>query len=471
MPPRLASVLTLGFMIWLFRRDLREQLNVTGALWLPTLWLVIAASRPVTTWLNMLGLPMGGPIEVEEGSPLDALVYAGLIAAGFYVLSKRGVDLSKVTQENPWLTVFLVYCFLAIFWSDFPFVSFKRWIKIVGHPIMALVLFTEPDPKEALVRLMKRCAYVVLPVSILFIKYYPQYGRRSSQWGGENMNIGIAIDKNMLGAICLILAMFLFWHLIQILRTKKSVWRRNELRLILFLLLMVGYLLRQAHSATSTISLVIGGIIIWLLGRRFVDKRVIGGYAVAGLILFIIAQTTFDVFNGIVGVSGHGSTFQSRVVLWHELLQVEINPIFGTGFEGFWLGERVRSLWEAVRWAANEAHNGYLETYLNLGLVGLLILIGLLVATFRKCSGELFRDFEWGRFRMGYLIAIIAYNWTEASFRRVSPLWFVFYIIAMEYRHPEIPSAEELTDTDQDEEDVGLVYAPEGPRLRCKFLV
>jgi exopolysaccharide production protein ExoQ len=42
---------------------------------------------------------------------------------------------------------------------------------------MALVLLTEPDPEEALVRMMKRSAYVLLPVSVLFIKYYPELGR------------------------------------------------------------------------------------------------------------------------------------------------------------------------------------------------------------------------------------------------------------------------------------------------------
>jgi exopolysaccharide production protein ExoQ len=461
MPPKLAAVLTVGFIIWLFRRDVRERPNVTGALWLPVLWLVIAASRPVTVWLNMFGVPVPGMVSPEEGSPLDAFVYGCLIAAGVYVLSNRQVNISKVIQQNPWLTAFFVYCFLAIFWSDFPFVSFKRWIKIVGHPIMTLVLLTEPDFREAVVRLMKRCAYVVLPVSILFIKYYPQYGRRYSQWTGEAMYVGIALDKNMLGAICLILAMFLFWHVIQIWRTEKSVVRRNELRLTLFLLLMIGYLLKHAHSATATISLIIGTVIIVLLGLRFIDKRLVGGYAVAGLTLFIIMQTTLDVFNSIVGLSGHGTTFQTRVVLWDELLKIKINPVFGTGFESFWLGERVRRLWETLRWAANEAHNGYLETYLNLGLIGLFILIALLVATFRKNTLELFRDFEWARFRMGYLIAIIAYNWTEASFQRLSPLWFVFYIIAIEYRHPERATAEELRDADRSPEDLALVYTPE----------
>jgi hypothetical protein len=44
---------------------------------------------------------------------------------------------------------------------------------VLGHPIMALIVPTEPDPGEALTRLMKRCAYVIVPVSHLFIKSIP----------------------------------------------------------------------------------------------------------------------------------------------------------------------------------------------------------------------------------------------------------------------------------------------------------
>src|SRR6266536_851926 len=230
-PPIVALFLTVAFVVFLFRRDIRERPDVTSALWVPLIWFRIICSRQVSEWLNTFGLHAGA-ITLEEGSPLDRCIYLGLIAAGTYVLSKRHVQVSEIIRQNQWLTIFFIYCFLAIFWSDFPFVAFKRWIKVLGHPIMALIVLTEPDPLEALTRLMKRCAYVIVPISILFIKYYPQLGRSYDEWSGLPINNGIAVGKNQLGADCLIVGFFFFWYLLQTWQGERNTRRRNELRLI-----------------------------------------------------------------------------------------------------------------------------------------------------------------------------------------------------------------------------------------------
>src|SRR5262249_3395644 len=176
MPPVIALFVTVAFVIFLYRRDIRERPNVTGALWLPLLWMLILGSRSVAIWLDTLSLPtVFGSL--EEGNPLDATVQFAFIAAGVYVLNRRQVSLGEIFRSNKWLMAFLIYCFISIVWSDFPLVAFKRWIKILGHPIMALIVLTEPDPEEAVTRLLKRCAYFLVPFSILFIKYYPQWGR------------------------------------------------------------------------------------------------------------------------------------------------------------------------------------------------------------------------------------------------------------------------------------------------------
>jgi len=456
--PSIASCLTVALIVWLFRRDIRERSDISGALWLPLLWLVLGCSRPVSEWLNIFGLPVSGAASVEEGSPLDACFYFALIIVGFCVLAKRQVRLSEVVSNNGWLIAFLLYCFISIVWSDFPLVAFKRWIKILGHPIMALIVLTEPNPKQALTSLMKRCAYIVVPVSILFIKYYPELGRGFSPWGGA-MNTGINTDKNMLGADLLILGYFFFWYLLQTWQTKRSTRRRNELRLIAGFLIGIWWLFAQAHSATSLTCLLVGILVVVFVGMRSINKNLIGTYMLAALVLLAVAEMGFGISGRFSESLGRGTGFTGRTGLWTALLGLHTNPIVGTGFESFWLGERPQQLEGIFFFIPNEAHNGYLETYLNLGSIGVLLVIGLFVATFWKIRLQLFRNFEMGRYRLGFLAAVVLYNWTEAGFRTVTPLWFAFYLIAMDYPRIGFATGQASVGVESADESRELVYA------------
>lgn len=459
MPPTVALFLTLGFIAFLFRRDFREKPNVTGAVWLPTIWMFIIASKSVSQWLTIFGLPGFGASSVAEGSSLDAFVFAGLIASGIYVLNKRQVRLSEILRDNRWLIVFILYCFLAIFWSDYTVTSFKRWIKILGHPVMVLILFSEPDPGEALVRVMKRCAYVIFPVSILWIKYYPALGRASSD-DGSMMNVGIQGGKNEMGTGCLIFGLFFLWYLLQIRRSGWRHFRWNELPLTAGLLLLIAYCLRKAHSSTSTLSLLLAAMTMLSLGRRFVNKRLIGAYVMAGILILVIAQLAFDIYGSVAELTGHTSTLEGRGRLWQQLLETDSNPIFGTGFESYWLGERIQKIWDLKEfsWHPNEAHNGYLEIYVNLGAVGLSILLGLIVVTFRKCRQDLLRNFEWGRLTMSYLVAILVHNWTEAGFKGLSLIFFSLFIIAINYPQLRVELLRSPFVLKRSEEEMDLVY-------------
>jgi len=194
------------------------------------------------------------------------------------------------------------------------------------------------------------------------------------------------------------------------------------------------------------------------VGIRSINKNFIGTYVLAALILFAAAELAFGILGRFSEALGRGSGLSGRTLLWTHLLGLHTNPILGVGFESFWLGKRPEQVEGLFFFIPNEAHNGYLETYLTLGLIGVFLLIGLLVATFRKIRPELFRNFEWGRFRLGFLAAIVVCNWTEAAFKTVSATWFIFYIIAMDY--PKVLYESVVESGAVLEEDAELVYSP-----------
>ena len=104
MPPTLALLLSLAFTLYLFWRDSRQEPRASAAVWIPCIWLMILGSRAVSQWLDP-GATLQSVDDLLEGSPLDRLVYLGLIVAGWLVLWKRRVSWRELLQKNVWLTV------------------------------------------------------------------------------------------------------------------------------------------------------------------------------------------------------------------------------------------------------------------------------------------------------------------------------------------------------------------------------
>jgi exopolysaccharide production protein ExoQ len=423
----------LGLIAFLFRWDRQGRNTTTGALWIPLIWLIIIGSRNVSEWVGF-----GGGTSLEEGSPLDSLVYLALELAGLVVLAQRRVALSEILSRNRWFALFFLYAALSILWSDFPFVSAKRWSKALSHPIMLLIVATEPDPRAALVRLMKRAAYVLMLLSILVIRYYPDMGRKFDPWSGMPSNNGVATSKNGLGYDCLLLGFFFAWYFLTKWRSRDALDRRKELFLTGALLGLIGWLLSLSQSATAFVVLVLGISIVLLFDWRVINERNIRPYLIVGLAVGGCIQY-FGITDTLIGALGRDPTLTGRTELWDHVLSFNINPIVGTGFEVFWLGPRLDRMNAIYWWQPNQAHNGYLETYLNLGWIGLILLVGWILAGFRHALRLLRVDFEFARFSIAFLVMSVMYNFTEASFKGLHPMWFGFYIAAMDYRRAAPP--------------------------------
>jgi O-antigen ligase len=196
---------------------------------------------------------------------------------------------------------------------------------------------------------------------------------------------------------------------------------------------MVWWLLSMSDSATSLSCLLLGAATMAVVGWRIVSKRFLGTYIVATLAVVVALQMSFGGYDGVVKALGRNSTLTDRTAVWQDVIALDDSPILGAGFESFWLGPRLERMWRKWWWHPIQAHNGYIETYLNLGMVGEALLVLLLLATFFKARSELLRDLNYGRYRLGVLFAIIVYNYTEATFKGVHLVWTLFYLIALDY--------------------------------------
>lgn len=433
MPQNVAALGCVLFILWLFKRDANRR-KVSFALWIPLTWAFIIASKPISVWLGLGSATSGGEGYVE-GSPFDRMFFLVLIVAGWGVLARRNINWSTFFRCNRWLWIYFAYLGISALWSDFPFVSFKRWLKDAGNIIMALVVLTEEQPLEAIKGLLVRCVYLLIPMSVLLVKYYPELGRYYDNWTYKPYFCGVSTDKNLLGMSLYVCALSLMWLLFDWRSSKPGSREKLEWYTLLFLAITTFWLLIKARSSTALGCTILGCLI--LAGTRFPairrKARLLGAYSLGMTIVLLLLHVTLNLGGVLAQVMGRDLTFTGRTDIWTMLLQEPVNPLFGEGFYSFWMGDRVERLSAKYFYQLNEAHNGYLETYLNSGLIGLTLLVILLVSACNRIQQRVVAGSVLGAVQLAFLLGIIVYNFTEAAFDRLDLPWFVLLLLIVEY--------------------------------------
>jgi exopolysaccharide production protein ExoQ len=434
MPPEIAAVVyALGIMV-LFALDRERKSRTSKALWIPVAWLWIAGSREVSQWLAALGVWQAGtlsgsPDHYVEGNPIDRAVYTGLSALGMIVLFRRGPEVRRLLRANAPILLFFLYCAASILWSDYPEIAFKRWIKALGDVVMLTVVLTDPNRSAAVERLLTRTGFLLIPLSVLLIKYYPELGKEYKAASGTPVYSGSATNKNMLGITCLIFGLGSVWRFLSAFRDREEAHRSHRLIAHGTLLAMVLWLFWMANSMTSFCCfLLASGLMVATSLRMLAKRSSVAHFLVATVVSVSLITLFFGLGTVALDTMGRDPTLTGRTAIWDLVLSLSGNPLCGTGFESFWLGPRLAKMWSVYWWHPNEAHNGYLEVYLNLGWIGLALLAILIMKGYGNVLDTFRRHAEVGQLRLAYFVVGVVYNFTEAGFRMLDPVWIAFLL-------------------------------------------
>jgi len=432
MNPLVADFVYVIGIAGLFYLNRDNSIRTSMALWLPVLYLWVLGSRPLSFWLGM------GPADPDqamlEGSPVDEVFFAILLIVGLCVLIQRGNRVLKLLSASAPILFYFLFCLFSVLWSEFPGVSCKRSIKAFEDLVMILIVLTDRQPVAALKRLFSRTAFILLPLSMLFIKYYPSLGRGYDKWTGRQLFNGVSLDKNMLGVITYVLLLGAVWRVFAFLRPDDDSPHRRRNLFAQGTLLAIGiYLLYVSNSDTSLVSFAVGTVLILATNLQFMRRRVIALHALVLLLVSLVVSAMF--LGGGASAAqalGRDPTFSGRTVIWSTLIQMTPNPAVGAGFESFWLNERSREkLADATGGQdLNEAHDGYLEVYLELGWLGVGLIALIIIDGYRQTIAAFRRDPRWGGLLIAYVVSAIVYNLTEAGFRMMDPIW-IFLLLAI----------------------------------------
>jgi O-antigen ligase len=432
MPASVALFFWLILLVVLLRFDPAKDPKISLALWVPVIWMFIIGSRLPSQWFG--GDVLQSVQALEEGDSLDRSIYFLLILLAIGILMSRSFKWDGLFARNLALMSLLTFALVSVCWSDFPFIAFKRWIRDLGNYLVILVVLSDPRPLEAVRAVLRRLCYLLVPLSIVLIKYYSYIAVHYSSWTGQKEYVGAATSKNMLGVMCLVSGLFFFWDTLTRWPERKQRRARRIILVNLAFLAMTLWLLTLAGSATSGVCLALGCLVVTATLNRTVQRHptVLKVLIPGGICLYLMLAfgLGIDINAGLAGAVGRDPTLTGRTNIWKAVLSMHTNPLVGTGYESFWLGPRLKDVWAQTGSGINEAHDGYLEVYLNQGLVGIFLLGGFLTSSYRSITRGLSAFSSLGSLTLALWTILPFYNISESAFKG-QLLWVIFLLGAI----------------------------------------
>jgi exopolysaccharide production protein ExoQ len=431
MPPLIALALCACFVTALLVVERRGNASVSPALWLPTCWFLIAGSRPIGRWFGI------GGQTAADGSQWDRMLLSALMLLAAVVCIKRKLSWLHFLRTNVWVLVLFLYMGVSIVWTDYPSVSFKRWIRSAGPILMAAVILSEQRPLQAAGSILRRCAYILIPTSLILIKYFPNFGRAYGRWNGLEMWTGVTDHKNGLGQLCAVSVIYFVWSLV--VRRRKSADTDHENRWVVWadmtVLAVAVYLLvgpgKGAFSATSISTVIVGSVVcVTLLMMRTWARPLTANseFLVGGLALGYLAVGNV-VTSAVSQILGRREDLTGRATeIWPLVLEAAaLHPVLGTGYGGAWGLEVGLSRATGV----DQAHSGYLDLYLELGFVGVVLFAMFIVSICGKVRREAKQQMEWAVFMLALLLVTLTYNLAESAFFDVYLASIIFLVTSV----------------------------------------
>lgn len=316
-----------------------------------------------------------------EGSPIFQLQFGSLFVIGA-LMAWRNWQWSflHLRHMNVFLLLIVLYCAISILWSPYPFVTLKRVVQQVGLIIVALAIVPPVAYPRQFLNTLLGTFTALMVLSIVIVLTMPNIGideQLNHAWRG------ILPQKNGLGAISALCA--IFW-VRKIFEKNLPVWMC--LAGIVFSLA----LLVMTKSTTALLVFMMCTGLYLLIRRRYL----IGGFdnmrvLLSVLVVLLCALLVFFIFNSRLPVWSEiffpiqyyfnkSVDLTGRTDIWHLVfIEIDKHPVFGIGYGAFWLGAGSPSQYiiDYLHWMPLQAHNGYIDIWNELGLVGLTLLTGI----------------------------------------------------------------------------------------------
>lgn len=348
-----------------------------------------------------------------------------------YLLAVLMIQKSRIGNYNGFrvmlpLLILVGWTIFSVLWSELPSLALRRGLALLGTTIVGYYFGIRYN-RDSFVRLLAWSLGLSALISLVVAVAWPDYGLILE---GRGLAVrGAFLTKNELGR------MMVLTTLVWLVYTPRGAVDRLARYSVLLVALSLLFL-----SASQTGRVVLPAIVFMRLFLPSFRRSpnlilpVIVVFALGSAALVISVVSSLD---GVVSFLGRDLTFTGRTFLWTTVWRaIQSQPWLGYGYGSFWLGWDGPSslIWFYNPWGPPHAHNGLLDMWLNIGLLGVVFFLVSFAMSFIRSIRLVREGEERGRlFPALFLMYLVLYNITESSLLNHNSLaWILYTVVAIQ---------------------------------------
>ncbi len=360
----------------------------------------------------------GDGADVYGGVGSQLVVY-GAIA---FLLLRQAGRMVHWLGAMQWTLGLAALAVVSTLWSQFPLYTIRRSLPFAMAGVFGLYLAMRFPVRRQLGILRLTMLALALGTVVMAV-VFPKLGLDASAGHHADWQ-GVFTQKNACGRMMALATAVL-------LADRKSSWQWLA-SAALFVLVML-------MSGSRSAWLVEGALLaLWaslVLGKRFDCRSRMILVLGALLCLPVAAGAAYFALPSFLEFMGRDTTLSGRTLIWKQVwIFILQRPWLGWGYEGFWRGTQGEAfrVVAAVHFMVFHSHNGFLEIWLELGGVGLLLFaLSYARAWWKLWPRLLAGDIERTMWMVFVLALTLFYDLDENTLLIYNGLFWVLYVAAL----------------------------------------
>jgi O-antigen ligase len=341
---------------------------------------------------------------------LDVLVVIGAI----WIIARNHLMsiFVKKWKNNLPLVLFCVLSALSIIWSVNRLMTVEHLLVLLLVNVLAAFLAVRYSLQKSADTLFAFFGIVVV-ASIALVIAFPNAAIMGEPHAGSWR--GVFWHKNFTGSLmALANAIFLFNLL--------GSSRKETSKIVVNALLYIGslvYVVKSLSAAGVATWLILNGLLIclffWNKFRAKLQRR--HYFILLGIVLLLVLVCALNT-NLIFKLLNRESSLTGRMPLWTYLINSTVSqrPAAGYGLGGIWSLPQFRqqvTLSQGWGFEINNAHNGFMDMLLDLGILGVLLVLSIYILAFIRTWKYFYRQRS---FEAVFPLLIVTYTlWANLS--------------------------------------------------------